>query len=463
MNDYFVYGTGKHDGECLDYVSLLDRIQTHMTNKFPRNQMSEFIDRKDEGRQLLLGQIERYLEVNQVRAKSGNDIESISVDIYEDMAGMSFLSKYLNNPDDYPDLEEINVNRWNSVVLKKSGGRVSFTNESFLSPKHALDVLRRILSKNNESIDEAVPGVTSSITDNIRITAFIYPIIPKDYGISASIRITRPQNISEKELIRQGSVSPEIIGFLKMCIKYSVSMCIAGKMGSGKTTFLNYLLKSIPASKRIMPIEEGSRELSLTQTDADGRLINQVIPALTKPDDTNRNQNFDTSRILQFGLRFNADYFVPQEMRTGAAYYAQEAARTGSGVLTTIHSNDAESTYPRMVTLMKLSSNLDEDTLMRLAVEAFPIIVYMRELEDSTRRIMEVLEGVRFVRGKGLECRTLYSFDVEDNKENSDGSIRVIGHFRRVNGISPRLVRHLLNNGAPKKLVDKYAMEGNFD
>jgi pilus assembly protein CpaF len=440
-----------------DYIEILKTVQKYISDNH-HSEVSKLTGRVDAD-QRMKAIVKRSLINLGIYKASDENIDTIVSKLHEDMAGISFLSKYLNHLEDYPDLEEININKWDSVVLYYSGGRIKFSDETFLSPQHSLDVLRNILAKNNESIDDAIPAVTSSITDNIRITAYKYPLIPKEFGVVASIRITRPQMISEKTLIKGDSVSLDIMDFLLDCMKYSVSMCIAGKQGSGKTTMLNYLLSKISPQKRINPIEVGSRELSLLRFDDKGRLLNQVIPVLTRPNPDNREQNFDSSRMLQFGLRFDIDIFVPQELRAGEAYDAQEAAHTGSNVFATIHSNDAESTYSRIMTLEQMASNQDEDTLMRLAVEAFPIIIYMRKLEDKVRRVMEVLEGEQYIRGQGLKCHTLFQYVVEDNIEKTDGSVEVIGHFEQVEGISPRFQRLLLNNGAPKKLVDKYTQK----
>lgn len=75
---------------------------------------------------------------------------------------------------------------------------------------------------------------------------------------------------------------------------------------------------------------------------------------------------------------------------------------------------------------------------------------------DGTRRVMEVLEAERYSQEEGLKTRSLFKFCVDDNIEHKDGTVKVKGHFEKVNGISKRLQRILLNNGAPKKIVEHY-------
>ena len=52
-------------------------------------------------------------------------------------------------------------------------------------------------------------------------------------------------------------------------------------------------------------------------------------------------------------------------------------------MLTTIHSNSSEGTYRRMVSLCKRAVDTPDDTLMGYVTEAYPIVVYCRQLENK--------------------------------------------------------------------------------
>lgn len=445
----------------VEYIKMLENVQNYIAKN---NSVEVAALRNADERETKMKAIIKRTVINlNYFTRYDEKLKSAVSLLYEDMAGMSFLAKYLRNIEKYPDLEEININAWNSVNLLLSGNKTIQTDESFLSPKQAVDIIKNIISMHGQTIDNSEPGVTSYITENIRITAFIPPIVSKEVGVTASIRITRPDNLSTQSLTEEGTVSKEIMEFLLTCVNKGVSTVIGGKMGAGKTCFLNYILSLLPNYERIYLIEEGSRECKLAKYDENGKMINQVISTLTRPSNDKR-QNFDASKLLELGLRYDGDYIVPQEMRSGEAYVATESARTGSTVLTTIHSNDAERTYTRMMTLMQKASDQSEDTLMRLAVEAFPLSVYMKKCDDGVRRVMEVLEAVSYSHESGLDCRTLYRFAVDDNIKDSDGKTKEVkGHFEKVYGISKRLQRILLNNGVEKSKVEYYAKAGKED
>lgn len=80
----------------------------------------------------------------------------------------------------------------------------------------------------------------------------------------------------------------------------------------------------------------------------------------------------------------------------------------------------------------------------------------MQTLEDGSRRIMEVMEGIS-ASGGTLKTLCIFRYDIEDNVTQPDGTIKVLGRFQKVSGISEKLRRRLLNKGAPKSTVMAYS------
>ena len=65
-----------------------------------------------------------------------------------------------------------------------------------------------------------------------------------------------------------------------------------------------------------------------------------------------------------------------------------------------LRSNSCNSTYRRMMTLAKRKYNMDDSILMQIMVEAYPIIVFTKQLEDRSRKIMEIIEGEDYQDGR---------------------------------------------------------------
>lgn len=132
-------------------------------------------------------------------------------------------------------------------------------------------------------------------------------------------------------------------------------------------------------------------------------------------------------------------------MRSDEAYAAQEAARTGHTVMTTIHANSCEATWRRMVTLCKQAVNTDDNILMDLVTEAFPLVVFCKQLENKERRIMEIMECEILPNGD-RKYNTVCRYKITDNHiENS--RFVISGHHETVCRISESLKKRLLDNG----------------
>jgi len=261
--------------------------------------------------------------------------------------------------------------------------------------------------------------------------------------------------VSEEKLLNSGSATAEMLHFLTACIRYGVSVCIAGSTGSGKTTIMAWLLSNVPNNRRLITIEEGSREFDLVKRDAQGNILNSVVHLLTRPSENpalNINQDFLLERVL----RKHPDVIGVGEMRSAAeSLSAAESSRTGHTVCTTIHSNSCNSTYRRMMTLAKRKYNMDDSILMQIMVEAYPIIVFTKQLEDRSRKIMEIIEGEDYQDGR-LIAHSLYKYEVEDNVTDDRGETRVVGHHKKIGLISDSLKKRLLDNGISNKELEEF-------
>lgn len=439
-----------------NYDRILADAQEYISKNYGRFLIVS--EETEKYRALFKKHIETYLSHNHPAVLDAEGVAIID-ELYEDMRGYGFLAKYLRHLEQYPDIEEININRWDSVVLKHSDGTCEYLKDKFHSPQQALDIVRRIVEAKEKQFDSAMPYAETYVKQNVRFTAYMPEIIPKGYGAAAFIRIVRTGDAANYTFVPD-TLSEQMERFLYACVEYKVSALIAGEQGSGKTSMLNHILVPVSSDKRVAIIEEGSPELGgLDRYDANGRLQSQYVSFMTRPNKQDDEQDFTQNKLLEGALRGDFDYIVPGEMRSKEAYTAAEAANTGAGVFSSIHSSSARLTYVRCQELMKKAVDYSENSLTRLAVEAFPIVVYMMKGHDNVRRVMEILEGERYTSDDNLQCRTLYQFKVEDNTE-VDGKIKTVGSFQKVRGISQNLQDLFLNHGAPASLVNSFAKEG---
>ena len=129
-------------------------------------------------------------------------------------------------------------------------------------------------------------------------------------------------------------------------------------------------------------------------------------------DSENERQRIDQTALLDMALRFNPDIIVVGEMRGPEANAAQEAARTGVAVVTTIHSMSCDATYRRMVSLCKRAVEMRDETLMGFVTEAYPIVAFCKQLENKERRLMEIMECEILPDGT-RSFRPLFEYQIE--------------------------------------------------
>ena len=430
-------------GEGREFTDVLKEVQEYISSKY-----STLIIDQESGD--VKDQIKRYITkyVQDYRiAVKGMDRQELVDTIYTEMAEFSFLTKYVFGT----GIEEIDINSWRDIEVQYSGGVTKKLTERFESPQHAINVIRRMLHTSGMVLDNASPAVLGHLSKNIRIAAMKTPLVDEDVGIAASIRIVNPQSMKQEDFINGGTATQPMMDFLTECLRYGISICVAGATSSGKTTLLGWLLTTIPDNKRIYTIESGSRELALVR-EKEGAVTNSVIHTLTR-DSENERQRVDQIALLDMALRFNPDIIVVGEMRGPEANAAQEAARTGVAVVTTIHSNSCEATYRRMVSLCKRAVDMSDETLLSYVTEAYPIVAFCKQLENRERRLMEIQECE--IRPDGTRSyRPLFQYKITENRVE-DGKFIIEGHHEQVHAISDGLAKRLLENGMPGETLKR--------
>ncbi|MDA3731399.1 CpaF/VirB11 family protein [Niameybacter massiliensis] len=425
------------ESESKDFSTVLKLVQEYISENYAQLITDSSLD---DAKEQMKRYISKFVMKKRIAVKGmdGNDLTSA---LYTEMAEYGFLTKYIFGK----GIEEIDINSWQDIEVQYSDGRTVKLDERFDSPEHAINVVRRMLHVSGMVLDNASPVVLGHLSKNIRIAAMKTPIVDDDVGVAASIRIVNPQSMKKEDFVRTGTATDRMLDFLSALIRYGVSVCVAGATSSGKTTVLGWLLTTIPDNKRIYTIENGSRELDLTRF-ANGKVSNSVIHTLTRDSDI-QSQCIDQIKLLDMALRFNPDFAVIGEMRGPEANAAQEAARTGIAVMTTIHANSCEATYRRMVSLCKRAVDMSDETLMQYVTEAYPIIVFCKQLENKQRRMMEIMECEILPDGT-RNYRTIFQYVITENRIE-DGSFIIDGHHEQVNTISDSLSKRLLENGMP--------------
>lgn len=190
--------------------------------------------------------------------------------------------------------------------------------------------------------------------------------------------------------------------YFKRILKKDCGLIIfSGPTGSGKTTSLYTLLKSVKG-KKIYSIED---PIEIRQDDMVQLSINEST-------------GFDYEKAIEQILRHDPDIIMVGEIRDSkAALGAVKAANTGHLVLTTLHASKASSCISRMVELGVNESHLYENLIT---------IVNQRMMHNSITHqrqvIFEIMDlyEIEYYRQNGRNSESFYSISrqIEQGIEN---------------------------------------------
>lgn len=431
--------------KLISFKELLSLTQEFMSKQYAASLYDG--DKKDMVKQY----IKQFIKDNNYYVQ-GKILADVADELYVEMAEYSFLTPFLNRK----DIEEINVNAWNDIAVHPTGGKAYKLNERFMSPSHAVDVIKRLLRNSKIVFDASKPIVTGYLGSNTRITAVHSAIVGDEAGVSASIRLVNPQKIGREQFIQGETCTEDMHAFLCDCFKYGVSQCYAGGTGSGKTTFMADIMSYYPDYKRLITIEKSVREFDLRKHGENGEVINNIVHLVTRDSD-------DASRsvtILQLEtacLTMHPDAICVSEMKNEEAWEAIESARTGHTVMTTVHASSTEGIYKRLATLcLQKYSELPYSQIIDFACEAFPISIFLEQLGDGKRHLMEIAECEYLGDGK-YRTIPLWVYEVrEEKRDNETGAVTINGGFVRRNSISKNLQKWMLRKGMPQTALNKY-------
>ncbi|WP_324824324.1 ATPase, T2SS/T4P/T4SS family [Sinanaerobacter sp. ZZT-01] len=429
--------------QAKNYPEIKERMQHIISTNHAEELARDWTDK--EKRPRLVQLIIHYLNVERL-VDNELSVEELAQRIYEDMAGFSFVEKYLKDA----EVEEININGSNSTrVIYKD--KTVLVRERFETAEQCTNIVQKMARSGAVILDGAQPLGDSYISKGVRMSGAISPCVDSEVGGVASIRKQKKSGITRETLIESGTVLQEELDFITTCLGSGVSMAFVGSTGSGKTSNMNYVLGTIVKETRVYTIED-TKELDLPIVDQEGFVINDVVQTYTKPGTITMND------LLKMALRFHPDIIVPAEMRGEEAMTAQEAGRTGHTIVSSLHANSAADAYDRILTMcMESGTRLSETRMLKNIVKAFPLMVFCKQLKDKSRRWMEIFEATGVQDGE-VVGHSIYRFVIDHSEKDEVGNVlKVHGAHRRVGCISENLEETLRMNSVDEEFIKRYS------
>ena len=321
--------------------------------------------------------VERLLEEERVPMNTAEQNKIIE-EVLDEALGLGPLEPLLKEP----TISDILVNRHNRVFIERNG-KLSLTGVRFKDDAHLLHIIEKIVSQVGRRIDEAQPIVDARLPDGSRVNAIIPPLALD--GPSLCIRRFGRHVITNDEMVKGKTVTPNMLRFLNACVEAKTTVLISGGTGSGKTTMLNALSRAIPEEERVITIED-TAELQLQQR--------HVVKFETRPANIQKEGAITQRILLRTALRMRPDRIIVGECRGSEALDMLQAMNTGvEGSMSTVHANSPRDALLRLEMLAGFSGFQGQDvTLKNMIATALDLVIQVGRLSDGRRRILAISE-----------------------------------------------------------------------
>lgn len=327
-------------------------------------------------------------------------------------------------------VSEVMVNGPRDIFVEKRGN-LTRANVVFDDNDHVLRIIDRIVSPLGRRVDESSPLCDARLPDGSRVNVVIPPIALN--GPTITIRKFSSNPLQIEDLIRFGSMTPEIAEFLRGCVVGRLNMVVSGGTGSGKTTLLNVLSNFIPHDERIITVENAA-ELQLQQE--------HVVTLESRPANIEGKGAISIRDLVINCLRMRPERIVVGECRGGEALDMLQAMNTGhDGSLTTLHANTPRDAIARLeVMCLMAGMELPVRAIREQIASAVDVIAQQQRLRDGSRKILYITEV------QGMEGEMVTMSDIFEFEQTGLEGGKIIGRIRPT-GIRPKFITRIEDAG----------------
>jgi len=225
-------------------------------------------------------------------------------------------------------------------------------------------------------LDDGAPLVDVRWEHGARVHAVLPPVACA--GPAISIRLPQTEVPDLDDLGRRGMFDPVTAARLAACVERRENVLVTGATGAGKTTLLAAMLGRVPASERIVTIEDVAElriahphhvRLEARQPNLEGV---GAVPL---------------ARLVREALRMRPDRLVVGECRGEEVRELLMALNTGhDGGAGTVHAGGIRELPARLEALGALAG-LDDHAMARQVVSAIGVVVHVERTPDGVRRV----------------------------------------------------------------------------
>ncbi|MEH1098194.1 TadA family conjugal transfer-associated ATPase [Micromonospora sp. CPCC 205561] len=247
-------------------------------------------------------------------------------------------------------------------------------------PLGTVDDVRRLAQRLTASagrrLDDGSPYADARLPDGTRLHAVLPPVATD--GPYLSLRTFRQRPFSLDEMVGQGTVPRPVAPVLSALVAARLAYLVAGGTGTGKTTLLNTLLGLVPATERIVLVEDAA-ELHPRHP--------HVVGLQARTANVEGSGAVGLTDLVRQALRMRPDRLVVGECRGGEVVDLLAALNTGhDGGAGTLHAN-APSDVPARLEALGMLGGLPRAALHAQVAAALQVLLQVRRSAEG--RVLE--------------------------------------------------------------------------
>ncbi|MFA6235791.1 MAG: ATPase, T2SS/T4P/T4SS family [Bacteriovorax sp.] len=278
-------------------------------------------------------------------------------------------------------ITEILINGPKHVFVERGG---QFIQLNANLPAQDISIfIKEIADLNQKVCDHDNPILDGNLPDGSRINIINEPFVQGSPAISIRKYLKTISSFDSNPTAF--GLEPKWIEFFKALMKAKLNVVVSGGTGVGKTTFLNLLINEIPATERIITIED-TLELSIG--------LPNVVRLESGAKSLQSKSNLSTRDLVKNTLRMRPDRIIIGETRGPELFDLLQAMNTGhEGSMTSVHSNSGGDCLSRMETLFLMAGfEIPVNVVRKQMASAINFIVQISRDTGGQRVITEIIE-----------------------------------------------------------------------
>jgi pilus assembly protein CpaF len=324
------------------------------------------------------------LVADAVRAETGGvagdaDVLRTLDTLHSEFVGAGPLEELLRDP----DTTDVLVTGPEQVWVDGAGG-LRRTDVRFSGEDAVRRLAGRLALTAGRRLDDACPYVDgwlagSGVGGHVRLHAVLPPIAGD--GTCISLRVLRPATHDLAGLRGLETFDDATHGLLSAVVRARLAFLVVGATGSGKSTLLSALLGEVPASERIVCVEDAG-ELAPAHP--------QFVRLLARSANIEGAGEVTLRELVRQALRMRPDRVIVGEVRGAEVCDLLSALNTGhDGGAGTMHANSPAEVPARLEALAALGGLGRAGTHSQVAA-ALQLVLHMRRDGTGARRLAEV-------------------------------------------------------------------------